>query len=176
MRVKNEIIRLLSEGVSYNSISEQLGCSKSTVAYHANKIGVAPGFKDHCWPEIQRFYDEGHTLRECKAKFGFAYHSWEKAVEAGQIVPRDRVMSLDTLMAEGRNTGRGHLKGRLIQAGLLRPECYECGRTHWQGQLLSLHLHHCNGNKYDNRLENLQLLCPNCHSLTPNYSGKNVKR
>lgn len=176
MRVKDQIIRLLSEGVSYNHIAEQLGCSKSTVAYHARRIEVAPGFKDHCWTEIKQFYDAGHTLRECKAKFGFAYNSWAKAVEAGQIIPRDRVIPLETLMREGRNTARSHLKGRLIRAGLLRPECYECGLTHWHGRLLSLQLHHCNGRKNDNRIENLQLLCPNCHSLTPNYSGRNANR
>ena len=42
--------------------------------------------------------------------------------------------------------------------------------------MLSLELHHINGIPNDNSLENLTLLCPNCHSLTPNYCGKNKKR
>lgn len=52
MRVKNEIIRLLREGYAYNRIAEELSCSKATVAYHAKKIGVAPGFRAYDWAEI----------------------------------------------------------------------------------------------------------------------------
>ena len=44
------------------------------------------------------------------------------------------------------------------------------------GQPIKLELHHINGNHNDNRLENLQFLCPNCHSFTDNYRGKNQGR
>lgn len=177
MRVKNEIIRLLSEGAAYNHIAAQLGCSKSTVAYHAQKAGVAPGFKDHCWPEIQRFYDAGHSIRQCMREFGFSSCTWYTACETGKIVPRrDYKIPVTTLLVEGRRTGRTHLKGRLLQAGLLQPACSECGLTEWRGRPLSLALHHRNGNNKDNRLDNLQMLCPNCHSQTPNFSGRNISR
>ena len=49
-----------------------------------------------------------------------------------------------------------------------------CGSTHWCNYLIPLELHHINGIKTDNRLENLQMLCPNCHALTDNYRGKNI--
>ena len=52
-----------------------------------------------------------------------------------------------------------------------RCEC--CGLTEWQGQPIALELHHINAIRDDQRLENLQLLCPNCHTLTDNYRGKN---
>lgn len=88
MRVKDQIIRLLSERVPYKSIAEQLGCAKSTVAYHAQRIGAAPGFKEHCWLEIQQFYDAGHSIRQCMKEFGFSAYTWYTACRSGKIVPR----------------------------------------------------------------------------------------
>lgn len=46
--------------------------------------------------------------------------------------------------------------------------------TLWQGLKLPLELHHINGNHYDNRLENLQILCPNCHAIQPGNAGANI--
>ena len=50
--------------------------------------------------------------------------------------------------------------------------CEKCGLEQWQGQAIPLEIHHINGDNTDNRLENLILLCPNCHSLTNNYRGR----
>lgn len=177
MRVKNDIIRLLRAGYAYNRIAEELSCSKATVAYHAKKIGVAPGFKKYDWTEIQKYFDEGHSIRECMKKFGFSSCTWYGACADGKIVPRqDYRIPLAVLMEENRRTSRTHLKDRLIQAGILLPRCSRCGLTEWLGQSLSLELHHINGKNKDNRLENLQLLCPNCHSQTPTYSGRNAAK
>jgi hypothetical protein len=65
------------------------------------------------------------------------------------------------------------LKKRLLDAGLLADVCRLCGGREWHGRKLSLHLDHTNGNHDDNRIENLRLLCPNCHSLTETYCGRN---
>jgi len=59
-----------------------------------------------------------------------------------------------------------------ILGGVARCENPECGITEWYGKPISLQLHHINGNNKDNRIENLQLLCPNCHSQTDTYCGK----
>lgn len=61
------------------------------------------------------------------------------------------------------------LKLRLFKEGLKEAKCELCGHTE------STELHHINGNPTDNRLENLQILCPNCHSKTDNYRTKNIK-
>jgi len=50
--------------------------------------------------------------------------------------------------------------------------CEQCGLSEWQGQAIPLEIHHINGNNTDNCIENLKLLCPNCHALTNNYRGK----
>lgn len=71
---------------------------------------------------------------------------------------------------------RGGLKRRLLAEGQLVNACERCEASEWRGRPLSLALHHVNGNPTDNRRENLLLLCPNCHSQTANYGGRNVRR
>ena len=65
------------------------------------------------------------------------------------------------------------LKNRLLKEGLKERKCECCGLSQWQGKKIPLELHHVNGDNKDNRIENLQLLCPNCHALTDNYRGLN---
>jgi 5-methylcytosine-specific restriction endonuclease McrA len=71
---------------------------------------------------------------------------------------------------------RSHLKGRLLGEGLKQNRCEVCGLAEWLGRPLSMALHHVNGDGLDNRLENLQLLCPNCHSQTENFAGRGRRR
>jgi len=69
-------------------------------------------------------------------------------------------------------SGSHRLKLRLIKEGYFENRCYtpDCIKNEWHGKPLSLHLEHINGDHCDNRLENLTLLCPNCHSQTATYS------
>jgi len=64
------------------------------------------------------------------------------------------------------------LRRKLIEDGIKKNECEKCFNTEWQGQPIPLELHHKDGNRFNNNLDNLELLCPNCHSLTPNHSKK----
>ena len=72
---------------------------------------------------------------------------------------------------------RCHLKTRIIRENLLDYICDECGNTgDWNNKKLVLELDHINGIGDDNRLKNLRFLCPNCHSQTKTFSGKNNLR
>lgn len=55
-------------------------------------------------------------------------------------------------------------------------KCEKCGNTHWNGELITLEIHHKDGNNLNNQLDNLELNCPNCHSQTDNWRGKNINQ
>lgn len=65
------------------------------------------------------------------------------------------------------------LKQKLVKEGLKEDCCEICGVSIWQGVKLPLELHHKDGNHYNNSLDNLQILCPNCHSIQEGNSGAN---
>lgn len=70
--------------------------------------------------------------------------------------------------------GTSLLKKRLLKEGYFTSySCDNCGISEWMGEKISLHLDHINGINNDHRIENLRLLCPNCHSQTSTYAGKN---
>jgi hypothetical protein len=57
----------------------------------------------------------------------------------------------------------------------LKEKCYECGLSDtWNGKPITLEIDHINGNSLDHRVENLRLLCPNCHSQTSYFRGRNI--
>ena len=94
-------------------------------------------------------------------------------------VCKDNVLKRETTLQEVFNGNRKmqsyKLLRRLVREGYKKFVCEECGITEWNNKPLSFHLHHINGNHEDNRLENLAVLCPNCHSQTDNYTGKNIR-
>lgn len=126
------------------------------------------------WAAVQAYYDAGHTVQQCRARFGFSTASWFKAVRRGVLAPRPTTMPIEQLLQVSRS--RLHLKRRLLEAGLLTNGCSTCGIDSWREAPLALQLHHINGNRHDNRLENLALLCPNCHSQTDTWAGRNGRR
>ena len=81
------------------------------------------------------------------------------------------------LVEDSTYLNRASLKRRLVSEGVLKYECGKCGNAgYWQGELLALQLDHKNGVYNDHRIENIWFLCPNCHSQTPTYCGRNIKK
>jgi transposase-like protein len=169
---------LLEQGKTVTETAHALGMAKSTVSYHKRRLGLP--MKTECnrrydWSEVQRYYDKGYSARQCCRHFGCSAKTFHDAMKRGAIVCRPKAMSLDELLINGPRS-RNNIKQRLIAAGLKNPRCENCGIARWRDRPLSLCLHHINGERHDNRLENLVLLCPNCHSQTPNFGSKNWRR
>lgn len=84
-------------------------------------------------------------------------------------------LPLEEVLVENSDYTGGGLKKRILKSGLLEYKCHnmDCEiKEEWLGKKIVLQLDHINGDRYDNRIENLRFLCPNCHSQTFTYCGK----
>src|SRR3954453_8320369 len=143
---RERVLSLRAGGFSARQIAEALGLTKSTVASPLRRAGVAPDQRfnrRYDWAEIQAYYDLGHSITECQHRFGFSRESWNAARLRGDVESRPQAMSLAQLLPKPRR--RGHLKLRLIAAGLLVTHCYECGIDEWRGRPPARGLHPGNG-------------------------------
>jgi DNA-binding CsgD family transcriptional regulator len=90
-KTRDRVRSLLAEGLSHVEVVRRLGVSKATISYHARRIGAA--IDERCsrrynWEAVQRYYDEGHSVRECMQAFGFSSSSWSLGVKRDDIVAR----------------------------------------------------------------------------------------
>jgi hypothetical protein len=123
----------------------------------ANYKGVQANFS-RLGLDTSHFTGQGHLKNK--------HHSWTPSRPLADI-----------LIENSTYLGTTHLKARLLREGLLANCCAECGSPPlWRGRPLVLILDHKNGNRSDNRIENLRLLCPNCNSQQATFAGKNRGR
>ena len=142
-----ELTKLVNESITFSELMRKLG-------YTANRGNSFKGLKDYL---IENNIDFSHFLGRAHGTSDNTKYSLE-----------------DIMVENSTYSNMTKFKKRLIKANLIEYKCSNCGITEWNGKPLTLQLHHINGNNRDNRLENLTFLCPNCHSQTDNFSGKNA--
>lgn len=84
--------------------------------------------------------------------------------------------TIDEHLSNGSTTQSSKLKHILIKNGLKLNKCEICGIEDWNGKPLNMQLHHIDGNPKNNTIENLQILCPNCHAQTDGYCSSNKNK
>jgi hypothetical protein len=128
--------------------------------------------KRYDWMAVQAYHDAGASYRKCRAHFGFTAATWTKAKKAGRIVARTiKAWTAEEALAKSKS--RRTIKIHLLRAGIIINRCDWCGLSEWRGRPLSIQIDHVNGIRDDHRLENLRMLCPNCHSQTDTFAARN---
>ena len=130
--------------------------SISDVARHLGLVTKGSNFKT-----IRKYIDKYNIDTS-----HFTGMLWSKGLK---YINKTSRIPLNEILKENTNFSSTALKHRLIFEGIKEYKCEECGISTWNNKEITLELHHINGNHYDNRLENLIILCPNCHSQTSTW-------
>jgi hypothetical protein len=146
---------------SDEEIAEAARSSRS-FAQLMRKLGISPGGNQARLKErVQRAgIDTSHMLGA----------GWRRGAHTPVVPARP----LGELLVVGKLVKTSTLRDRLIREGLREPVCEICDRRTWNRRPIPLELDHVNGRRDDNQLENLRLLCPNCHAQTDTYRGRNI--
>ena len=131
--------------------------------------------------EILEIFKKNITLHEASAKLNLTTVTlWRRSKKLG-IKWSDKkihrggadIISLTEIL-EGKHPSYQtlKLKKRLLKAGIKKNKCEICGIESWNGSILRMQLDHIDGNSHNHKLENLRMICPNCHSQTETYCGK----
>ncbi len=143
--------------------------------------------------EFIKIVQTSSTIREVMRRLGYKADTGRSripvkqrcellGIELPRYVPTTKAANLAAKLSDDEYFKKGverqgkHIKARLIKDGHCENKCAICGQEPvWNGRLLNLQVDHINGDHFNNRLQNLRLVCPNCHSQTKTYCGKNIK-
>ena len=140
--------------------------SSTSVRQVIVKLGLIPAGGNY--EHVQRYI----TKHKLSTKH-FKGQGWLKGIKR----PYDTAQPLKEILVKDSTYQTYKLKIRLFKEGLKEKRCEECGWAKYSiDGRLPLELDHINGDKHDNRLSNLRVLCPNCHSLKTTHRGKNIKK
>lgn len=151
-------------------------------------------YKNISVEELQKLFNESISFNEVMRKLGYSANRGKSYIGLKKYVQENNINFEhfkgkahgtantakyelnDILVRDSKYCNQTSLKKRILRNNLLEYKCYCCGITEWLNKPIVLQLHHINGNNRDNRIENLQLLYPNCHSQTDSFCGKIIDK
>lgn len=191
-----KVMNLYKEGLSYNQIAKALNMNKSTVAYYVNRFDnekylLDKELKDKQQLEYEKivcdvFLKQKNLHKTCKMLNKRPTNTNYKKIS--QILNKNNIkidevvyylnktkkkLGYEDIFKENSSlSSSSHLRDYIFKFNLKEKKCEECGISSWNGKDIGFQVHHINGMRTDNRIENLKLLCPNCHSQTDNFCGR----
>ncbi|MDC1282481.1 HNH endonuclease [bacterium] len=142
----------------------------------------------HSDKEIIEICNDALTMSRAAAELGMHFNTFKRhATRLGVYKPNQSGKGTNkrhngskielTSILEGNHPSyqTNKLRIRLIKEGIKNHECECCGLTKWLDNPISLELDHIDGNRFNHKLSNLRIVCPNCHSQTSTYRGKNIR-
>lgn len=196
-----EILTYQQDGYSHSAISRMLGVSRYAIRYVVNNPNCifSRGGKDLFPPKevLEKHINKCVSLAEVLKIIGLEYSGNNYRVLKNLIkeynininhmlgqghkktindLIKFNTIPIENILVEKSLYTGSRLSKRLRKDKLINYQCSECGLNEvWNKKQITLHLDHINGIKNDNRLTNLRFLCPNCHSQTSTYCGRNIK-
>ena len=144
--------------------------------------------------ELEKICQSSESYREVATKIGYSPDGGSGIAAVKEMVDKYD-LDISHFKGQSHKKNEGHFKTpieqylnsivqitshklrvRILREEVLPKMCNKCGNTQWLGLDIPLELHHKDGNKDNNSLENLELLCPNCHYFTDTYKSKNWVR
>lgn len=176
-----------------------LMCPRGGIGIHKRlltvlRVIIMKKYEQFSREELQNFCKESESYRQLAIKIGYkpdggsGISSVKEMIKKYQLdishfngqghsknINRIKTTLEDYLTGKVKITSH-KLRLRLLKEGIFQPVCSCYGLAQWLGKPIPLELHHKDGDKNNNSLENLELRCPNCHYFTDTYKTKNRKQ
>lgn len=113
------------------------------------------------------------TINPVLERLGLEYAGNMSGKGLSKKIPK---MTLSEYLSNSKDIQSNKVRIKLLEEGIKEHKCECCGLSTWLGKPIPLELHHKDGDRHNNTLNNFELLCPNCHAFTESYRGKNCAK
>lgn len=146
----------------------EYGCGRQSNHVMSNGKHCCEIIHNKC-PEVRRKNSKGLKKAHADGRLNTTHFDGKRNSRKG-----DYTYSKSEVFTKNSRFSSGYVKKRLLDEGLIEYICDKCKISEWNGSSISLELDHIDGDNRNNTRPNLRLLCPNCHSQTETWKGRNI--